>query len=328
MDFRPSHDQLELQQAIRLFCEEQVSLEDLRRAETTQGFDDSIWRGLSGLGVFQVDLPESAGGLGLGRSDAILVFEELGRAAAPGPVVFTALAAGLIEGAATGETVVGGLDLRKERRGPFMVAHWESLDQLLVLRPDGVFRVSPTGLAAQRVENPLDPLTPIHSVSNLPEGDWLGDASLAESLALRGRALIGALSLGISTATLDLAVAYAKEREQFDRPIGSFQSIKHMLADMFARQELARGAVYAAGATLDFASVSEADRAVCSASICSSEAAMKNARACIQVHGGMGFTWEVVAHYFLKRCWVLENVFGGVDEWSDRVALELDVAHP
>ena len=132
--------------------------------------------------------------------------------------------------------------------------------------------------------------------------------------------------LGIAEATLELAVEYAKGREQFGRPIGSFQAVKHMLADMFVRQEVCRAAVYAAGATCDDPLVGDVERAVSSAKLSAGEAALQNARACIQVHGGMGYTWEVAAHYYLKRCWVLESLFGTCEEHSERVAERVDAA--
>jgi alkylation response protein AidB-like acyl-CoA dehydrogenase len=114
--------------------------------------------------------------------------------------------------------------------------------------------------------------------------------------------------------TQEIATEYAKKREQFDRPIGSFQAIKHILADCYTRQELARVAAYAAGATLDDPSVGSVERAVATAKLIAGDAAMKNARACVQVHGGMGYTWEIPAHYYLKRAIVLENSFGDVHE--------------
>ncbi|MHC4934336.1 MAG: acyl-CoA dehydrogenase family protein, partial [Planctomycetota bacterium] len=86
------------------------------------------------------------------------------------------------------------------------------------------------------------------------------------------------------------------------------------------RQEIARAAVYAAGATLDDPAVGSAERAAATAKVTAGDAAMKNSRACIQVHGGMGYTWEVPAHYYLKRTWVLENVFGGVDDHAETMA--------
>ena len=100
----------------------------------------------------------------------------------------------------------------------------------------------------------------------------------------------------------------------------AFQAIKHILADMFVRQEVARAAVYAAGATIDQPDVGDVVRAVSVGKIIAGDAAMKNARACIQVHGGMGYTWEVPAHHYLKRTWVLESVFGTVGEHERRVA--------
>ena len=166
-------------------------------------------------------------------------------------------------------------------------------------------------------------------------------AVLREPLAViaddhhRGAVPVGAIGerredaaelLGIAESTLELANEYAKRREQFGRTIGSFQSIKHMLADMFVRQEVARAAVYAAGATLDDPTVGEASRAVSAAKITAGEAAMKNARACIQIHGGMGYTWEMPPHYYLKRTWVLENAFGTVDEHAEGVAARIEAA--
>ncbi len=113
---------------------------------------------------------------------------------------------------------------------------------------------------------------------------------------------------------LDLAVAYAKERQQFGKPIGSFQAIKHMCADMLVRAEVARAAVHAAACLADAPDVATAEaavagctrgqlleRSVSGAKVLADEAAIANARAAIQVHGGMGFTWEVPLHLYLKR---------------------------
>jgi alkylation response protein AidB-like acyl-CoA dehydrogenase len=119
--------------------------------------------------------------------------------------------------------------------------------------------------------------------------------------------------VGIAEATLELAVSYSKTREQFWRPIASFQALKHIMADMLVRKEVARAAVYAAGATFDDPSVGDFTRAVRSARLTASEAAVKNARACIQVHGGMGYTWEAAPHYYLKRTLVLDSMFGQIE---------------
>src|SRR5512145_1902416 len=98
------------------------------------------------------------------------------------------------------------------------------------------------------------------------------------------------------------------------------------MADMFVRQEVTRAAVYAAGATLDHPEVGDPARAVAAAKLTAGEAALKNARACVQVHGGMGYTWEVPAHLYWKRAWVLENCFGGVDEHAEELGERLGAA--
>ncbi len=323
MDFQLSEDQSALQEGVRAFCAGRLTTDQLRALETT-GFDAELWRELAELGVFSLRVPEEAGGVGLGSVEAVLVFEELGRCLAPGPLLWSHLAAGRIDGAQSGGTVVTGLDLIGAPEGPYLIEHLANADVVLVLRPEGVERLDPAALDATPVGVPLDPFTPLHHAPALPRGETIGSPSEAAALRLEGAALAAAALLGISQATLTLALDYAKKREQFGRAIGSFQAIKHMFADMFVRQEAARAAVWAAAATLDDPAVGDVLRAVCAAKLLAGDAAMKNARKCIQIHGGMGYTWEVPAHYYLKRTWVLENVFGTVDDQADRVGLLLD----
>jgi alkylation response protein AidB-like acyl-CoA dehydrogenase len=333
MDFRPSEDQLELQAGITTFCTERCSDLELRRIDEAGGFDPTLWRDLAGLGVFQLRLGAANGGLGLGLADSVLVYEALGQRIVPGPLVYTQLAATLVDGAATGECVVGGLDLHLSPQGPHLVEYKEQLGALLLLKEDGVYRVDTNDIAGRTIESPLDPLTPVFCAEQLPTGEKIGDEKTAQRLRFEGMALSAALLLGIAESTLEIALAFAKEREQFGRAIGSFQSIKHMLADMFTRQELARASVYAAGATLDDPGVGDLEQAVRGAKLIAGEAATKNARACIQIHGGMGYTWEVVDHYFLKRAMVLQNAFGvdrdhceAIAKITEKVPLEIRYA--
>jgi alkylation response protein AidB-like acyl-CoA dehydrogenase len=272
------------------------------------------------MGVFALRMTEEDGGIGLGFADAVLVFAELGRRLVPGPVVWTHLAAGLIDGAATGESVVGGVDLLGPADDPIMVEYFGSLDTLLVLRRDGIYRVDPANCEAKEVELPLDSLTPVHHVTSLPMGERIADGKAAGRLRLEGAALVAGVQLGLAEGSLELANDYAKQRVQFNRPIGSFQAVKHMLAEMFVKQEAARAGAYNAGATLDHPEVGDVQRAVSSAKITAGEGAIRNARTGIQVHGGMGFTWEVIAHYYLKRAWVCENMFGTQDEHAEKIA--------
>ncbi len=316
MDFQLSEDQMALQGGMRSFCEKRVAPERLPELARKNVIDRGLWTELAEMGVFGLRLPEAEEGVGLGTADAVLVFAELGRRLVPGPLVWTHLAAGLIKGAASGEVIVGGLDLLGPESGPVLIEHFDSLDALLILRPRGVYLIEPGTLSGQPVARPLDPLTPLCHVGTLPEGELIVGPDEAQRMRLEGAALVSGQLLGIAEATLELALSYAKTRQQFGRVIGSFQAIKHMLADMFVRQEVARAAVYAAGATIDDPEVGDVTRAVSAGKITAGDAAMKNSRACIQIHGGMGFTWEVPAHYYFKRTWVLESVFGTIEEHS------------
>ncbi|MBW2244390.1 MAG: acyl-CoA dehydrogenase family protein [Deltaproteobacteria bacterium] len=317
MDFQLNEDQVALQEGIRAFASGNYAFERIPEIEK-QPLNREAWSELAEMGVFSLRLSEADGGLGLGMVEAVVVFQELGKCLAPGPLIWSQLAAGLVDGAATGEAIVGGLDLTRPGSEPLLLEYGNQLDTLLVLRPEGVFRVDPKALEMKPVGTPLDPLTPMQRVKALPQGDLLTPD--VESLRTQGAALAAGLMLGIAEATLEYANDYAKTREQFDRPIGSFQAIKHMLADMYVRLGQVRCATYAAGATLDDPGAGNVVRAVSSAKVVAGEAAMKNARACIQIYGGMGYTWELPPHYYLKRTFVLEHAFGTIDEHAERVA--------
>ena len=181
---------------------------------------------------------------------------------------------------------------------------------------------------AQRVTTPLDPLTPLWQLTQLPAAPNLDDPD--QELFRDGAILTAALQVGHAAETLDLAVAYAKEREQFGKPIGSFQAIKHMCADMLVRAEVARAAVHAAACLADAPDVLAAEaaaagttpfawqqRAAAGAKLLADEAAITNARVAIQVHGGMGYTWEVPLHLHLKRSRVLATTFGTSSQPGD-----------
>jgi alkylation response protein AidB-like acyl-CoA dehydrogenase len=157
-------------------------------------------------------------------------------------------------------------------------------------------------------------------VQELPAGVQVAGPDTAAAWRLEGATLAAALLLGLAEAVTDLAVAYAKDRRQFDRPIGSFQAVKHILADMLVRAEVARAAVYAAGVHLDDPDVGDVQRAVATAKLMAGDAALANGKACIQVHGGMGFTWDVDAHLYLKRARVLDTVFGSTQSQAEVMA--------
>jgi alkylation response protein AidB-like acyl-CoA dehydrogenase len=326
MDFRVSADQAALAEGIRSVLEGRLGLARVRAQE---GAESSIsapdWALLGETGVFSLTRPEPEGA-GLGMADAAVVYEELGRALVPGPLVgtFLAAAAGLLDGAAEGRRQVG---VHPGGPGPILIEHLASLDALLVLpgfdkrATPRLLVPAPDAAAATRIEHPLDPLTPLWHLTTLPAGEPVAD--VGTTLGRDGSILTAALQVGHAADTLDRAVAYAKERQQFGKPIGSFQAVKHLCADMLVRAEVARNAVHAAACLADDPDVvaAEADgtgttpeavvaRAVMGAKLLADEAAIANARTAIQVHGGMGFTWEVPLHLHLKRSRLLATSFG------------------
>ena len=267
------------------------------------GFDRAMFDELAEAGVFSLRAD------GFSWADCVVVFEQLGRACVPGPLVGSLLAG-------TGE-ITGVVDSGT----PVWIEHLDVLDVLVVLDGDTARRVDPGAIDARPSPWPLDPLTPVTRASNVPAGDVL--AIDVGEWRRAGAVLTAAFQLGLADRMTEAAVAYAKEREQFDRPIGGFQAIKHLLADMVTRTEVARAAVYAAGAHLDAPDLAAIDRSVAGAKIVAGEAAVANGKAATQVHGGMGYTWEVDVHLFLKRAWLAETQFGTADSHADALAASL-----
>ncbi len=269
--------------------------------------------------------------MGLGLTEAAVVFEELGRALVPGPLVATHLAAGLVDGAAEGTTVVGIVEHPAgpgPRPGtvdpvPLVIELCDELDVLLVLSDEGVGALDPSTLDAVRLDRPMDPLTPVWSVIGPVAATSIAGPELADWWRRDGAVLVAALQVGAAAWATELAVDYAKERRQFGRPIGSFQAVKHLCADMAVRAEVARCAVQAAAVTVDDPEVGDVAAAVAGAKLLADDAAVTNSRSCIQVHGGMGFTWEVPAHLAYKRARVLATQFGTGDVLAEALGSSL-----
>jgi alkylation response protein AidB-like acyl-CoA dehydrogenase len=319
MDFELTEFQTDLAEGVRRLCEGRFPLESLRTAEgSDQVVDKKGWRELGEAGVFNLCLAESDGGVGLGLPEAVLVFEELGRALVPGPLVASHLAAGLIDGAADGASVVGLVERPLPGASiPLVVEHLSDLDTLLVLSDHGVTAVDPSTLDATAVHRPMDPLTPLWVVAALPDGTEVGGSDLSARWRRDGALLTAALQVGLAGWSTDLATAYAKTRTQFGRVIGGFQAVKHICADMLVRAEVARVAVRAAAVTIAQPDVGDPQAASLGAKLLADEAALANGKSCIQVHGGMGFTWEVPAHLAFKRARVLATQFGTDDELAE-----------
>jgi alkylation response protein AidB-like acyl-CoA dehydrogenase len=311
VDLELTDEQISLRDELRRFLADHLSSEGLRAcAELPGSVDRKLWSQLGDMGVFSLTLPEADGGVGLGLAEAVLAFEEIGRAAVPGPVVATFLAAGLVDGAASGERVVGAvLDA-----APAVVEHLDALDDLLVLRPEGL-DLLPRPTDGRPRSRPLDPLTPVHVVEALPQGSRVGGPDESDRARLVGGLLVSALQVGLGEAAVTLATGYALERHQFNRAIGSFQAVKHLLADAHVWVDVARAAVHAAAVGMDEGGTGVGGTCgVDSARIVAAHAAGQATATCVQVHGGMGYTWEVDAHLLLKRAAVLDVAFGSVED--------------
>ena len=319
MDFELSDDERSLAEAMRKLCAGRFPMDGLRAAEGRREVDRAGWQELAAAGVFGLTVAEDEGGLGLGRAHGAVVFEELGRALVPGPLADTYAAAPLVTGASGGEVVVGVVRPSQWERLPLVVADLGSLDALLVVDDTGVEVADPSHVQARPLDRPLDPLTPMWAVE-LTTARAVGGPDDAKSLWTDLLVARAAYLVGIAAACTDMAVEYAKSRQQFGRAIGSFQAVKHMCADMLVRTETARSAVHAAAVTIDQPDVGDAARAAAGAALLAGEAAVSNGKACIQVHGGMGFTWEVPAHLYLMRARVLSDCCGPASALAETVA--------
>ena len=321
MDFERSADQDALVEAISSFCAGRMPVSTVRELAGVGGVRRSLWKELAEMGVFSLAVPEADGGVGLGWSDATLVAEVLGRHLIPGPVVDTMNAAGLVDGALSGEAVVTMIE--RPSAGVAIIEYLDASDVVVVFDEVGVWSVPAGDCVGTPMRFPLDPLTPVSSVATLAQGVQLGDAELARVLRRRGVVLTSALQLGLAAGATDLAVEYAKDRHQFGKPIGQFQAVKHLCADMTTKVELARAGVYNAGVCLDHPEVDDPDEAAAVAAIVAADAGDFCGKNGIQVHGGMGYTWEVDAHLYLKRSWVLDHAYGSADEHAEFLASRL-----
>ncbi|MFC9249092.1 acyl-CoA dehydrogenase family protein [Streptomyces sp. NPDC057136] len=319
MDFSLSEDQLALRVGVRELLAGRFGRERMRAAvESGEGVDRGLWAELGAAGFFALRLPEAEGGVGLGLPESVLLFEEAGRVLLPGPLVATHLAAGVVKGAAEGRAVVTVADAS----GRGVVADLGDADALLVLgggvRVVGGEPLRDVVRGAVAVRS-VDPLTALHR----PVLPIAGTQSLASpavgTLRCEGALLTAAEQLGSAARSTETAVQHARGREQFGAAIGSFQAVKHLCAQMLVRTELARAAVYAAAVTGDPVEVA-------GAKLLADEAAVGNARDCLQVHGGMGFTWEADVHLHLKRAWLRSGRWLTAAEAEEVLAGDLGAA--
>jgi alkylation response protein AidB-like acyl-CoA dehydrogenase len=319
--FAPSDDALLFASTVRDLLAKECPPEVVRAtwAPGAPAVPAELWGRLSEMGVLGALAPESAGGLGLDEVDLVLVLEEAGRAALPGPAPEQAMVAvpALVEAgrgddaarAAAGDLVVAV--------GSGGTALWLDGAGLAVLERDGVlWAVDPAAIEAT-------PRSSVDRSRRSADVQWSGgdrldgaDAALASD---RGALAAAAQLVGLGAAMLDLTVAYAKERRQFGAPIGSFQAVKHHLADALIGLEHARPAVLRAAHSVAHRAPHRS-RDVSMAKVLAARAADRAGRAALQCHGAIGYSFEHDLHLWLKRTWALAATWGDTALHRERVA--------
>lgn len=334
MDFTFTDDQLTFREAVSRFLMTEAAPEALREIwETDAGRLPALRKNLAEQGLTALSVPEDCGGLGMDDIAWSLMTQELGYYAIPDSLADTAyVAAGLIS-ALPAEHPQRAEWLERIAEGSIriavghpvnpLVADANPADLLLLAHGDEVH-----ALARNQVEvepNPsIDLSRRVAGVSWTPGAETC-IASGEQGKALQARALnLGALSvagqlLGLTQRMLDLSVDYVAQRKQFGKPIGSFQAVKHHLADVATKIEFAKPVLYRAAYAVAH-NEAGADLQVSHAKLVCGEAALLGARKGIQVHGAMGYTWEVDLQMFMKRAWALDASWGDAAFHKARIA--------
>ena len=349
MELLLSDEQRALRDAARTFLEREAPIAYARAMmDDEKGKRDDVWRKMAGLGWMGLPFPEDAGGVGLGFSSLAILLEEMGRVVLPGPYLSTVVLAGscvleagsdeqkkeLLPAISSGDLTMAAALVdtdvtaaRDGERGTLngsarYVLDGATADRMIVAAGDDLYLADGPGLSATPVEV-LDATRKVAHVhfDNAP-AQRLGGAQTAGAVRrVLDRAYVGlaAEMLGGAGRVVELSVEYAKQRVQFDRPIGSFQAVKHRAADMLLDVESLRNAVaYAA-----WAIEREHPDASLTASMVkayASDVYRRVASSGIQVHGGIGFTWEHDMHLYFKRAKASEAMLGSADHHRERLA--------
>ena len=327
MDFGFTDDQREIQRTARDLLAERASAARVREHAEARTTDAALWRELSELGWPGIAVSEQYGGQGLGQIELSILCEELGRSLAPVPFLPSAMAAAVIEhggseeqrerwlpGLASGE-LVGALGAARDGAAELVIGAPDA--QVIVLVEDDG---GAQALATDEVEvTPLDAIDPTRS-----SGSVLASGSggvLPDGCAGLGRALISVSSelVGVCDRALAMTVEYVKDRKQFGVPVGSFQAVSHRCAQMLLDTEKARSTTAFAAWTAD-ADPERLAEATAMAKAASSDAGREVTAAAIQMHGGIGFTWEADVHWLFKRAQLDAALLGGAKRHRARLA--------
>lgn len=322
MDFTFDEEQRLAAQSLRELLSDHCQGSDLRKAAEARdlpAFEAACARRrarLAELGLGGALVPAAQGGLGLAVVDFVLLAEEAGRAALPEPLVDVEgvanpllAALGKLGEPTLQEALAGSAQVLCAAPGTTVLANAVFAQYLLLGGSDeelALYRSTDISLTALESVDPLRRLGEIAVSNAQPIARMTGDVAVRAWQGARSRSTVfnAAQLLGLASRMLEIAVAYALERKQFGRAIGSNQAVKHSLADVMVKLEFARPVVYAAAATM-------APLRIAHAAVAAADAADRAARAAIQVHGAMGYSWEVDLQFYAKRAWALAGLNGG-----------------
>lgn len=333
MEFRFTEDQRLLQETVRDFLAGECPVEFVRAQwETETGRSPEFWTKFAEIGVPGLLVPEEHGGLGMNEIDLVLVMVEVGRAALAEPVTATAaVAAPLLR--ECGDEALATAWLPKIAEGSAIVAVAQPASplvpeaecaDLLILRSGDELHAVPAAEARITPQESNDPSQKLATVefdprpeTRIASGD---EADRLETAALdRGALACAAQQLGACEQLIQMSVDYASERKQFGVPIGSFQAVKHQVADIKVALEYARSHVErAAHSVAHDAPTRSVD--VSMAKISAGEAALQAASTSLQVHGALGYTWEQDLHVWMRRAWTLDLAWGETAWHRERLA--------
>ena len=328
MDFTFNEDQQALRDSVSRFLMVEAAPEKLREIwQTDAGRSSELRAKLAEQGLTAMSVPESLGGLGLGDMDWSLMNQELGYFGIPDSLADTAYLACALLAALPPTHALRATWLPQIADGSARIALGHPVNPWVADAhlADLLLLAHPTPHGTQWHALTLDqvrhtPCASIDSSRRLATVEWTPtpqtliaqDAqgqALADDLLDRGALCASAQLLGLAQRMLDLTVDYAAQRKQFGKPIGAFQAVKHQLADVVTKIEFAKPVLYRAASAM---SQSEAQRSVriSHAKLACADAGWFSARKAIQIHGAMGYTWEVDLQMFMKRAWVLDAAWG------------------
>lgn len=317
MRFAFTEDQLAFRDAVRELLAKECPPTLVREAWAAEGRVGRAWPMLGEMGVLGILAPESAGGLGLTDVDLVLLLEETGYVALPEPIVeHAAVAMPLLDDASA---FAGGAETITAQLSHDPVAPYTDRADRLLLVHDGEWFLVP------RNDARLTPRDSVDGARRLATVDWdpaqapvVATGAAAAAAFDRGALGAAAQLVGLTRRMLDMTVEYVAERRQFGVPIGTFQAVKHHLADARIALEFARPLVYRAAWSLATED-RESPLHVSMAKATASDAATLAARHALQCHGAIGYSYEYDLHLFMKRAWALAAAWGDARMHRDRV---------